>query len=212
MAIEKLKEWHTFCFKSSMLEDIVKELNRDNFKVTRLVITASRTLSLKSSMYPIPELEKYSKAKLVQRLRVEMGRFKRLPLEIEERTEDIIASRTLQSDQGIDLKELHGILTSPPYQFPRVHIIEMEGDILTELPKGTPKHIKFKRTSFLPNEIKKEAKRKNTRGIKTVLDLKTTTQKHHVEAIRQALSPKDPIRHCTIEQRIQEVLACRITT
>jgi len=195
-----------------MLKDIIEELNHDNFKVTRLLIRASRHISSKSYMYSIPELEKYHKGKLVQRQTKIDGIIPRLSLQVLEQTIDIIAKKQLESKEGINLKELHGILTSHPYQFPRVHVMEMEGDIVTELPEGTPKHLKFKRTSFLPNEIKKEAKTKNTRGITTVLDLKTTTQKHHVEAIRQALSPKDPIRHCTIEQRIQEVLACRITT
>ena len=124
-------EFHTLHLRSRILGEVIKEINLNELRVTRLVISADKTIESKHEYLPIPELEQYYKGKgIIQSRKRKWKEISKLPLLIREQNQDRIRSATMASESGIDLDAVNKVLTNPPYDFPYVRVEEFEAIVL----------------------------------------------------------------------------------
>jgi len=202
MAIERMVNFHTLHLQSRILSEVIKELDIKELCVTKLVISANKTIETKSEKLPIPELEQFTSRPYIDKQSRKWDEIRNFPLWKREQTQEMLNQKTLEHKDGINLEYVNKVLTNPPYEFPYVRVEELQGTILKEVPKGTPKKITFKRTLVKQAAVVSTLKPQPHAGPKYTLELTTTRRKEPVERIRELIAQHDPIKFC--EQILKE--------
>lgn len=209
MAIERIMEYHTLHLRSRILSDVIKELDTKELCVTRLVISADKTIESKTEHYALPELEKYLEGCRIIRRGQSKKAIDKLPLSMRKQTQEMVMKQDLASEEGIDLEYVNKVLTNPPYDFPYVRVEEIGATILKEVPKDVPKKITFKRTRVKQARVVSTLKPQPHAGPKYTLELVTTRQKSRVQKIRELIAERDPIKFCEMVMKSDLVAVCK---
>ena len=123
-------EFHTLHLRSRILGEVIKEINLNELRVTRLVISADKIIEHSSENSGIPELEQYYSGKMLKTDHFKEKTIKKLPLTIRKDIRERIQIKSLIKDDGIDLEYVNKVLTNPPYDFPHVRVEEFEAVVL----------------------------------------------------------------------------------
>jgi hypothetical protein len=227
-------EFHTLYLRSRILGEIIKELKLDELRVTKMIISADKTIEHTAEKHPIPELEQYTNNTSYLKRKTTRKEIMQLPLRIRTMTQDQFSEKSLTSTEGIDLAYVNKVLTEPPYDFPYVRVEEFEATILKAeepekptieeksatktkkekkvaptKPTPIPKTIKFKRTAVKQASIVSTLTPSPSPGRKYTLQLETTTRKEAVERIRDIIAEHNPIKFCELVMKSDVITVCK---
>ena len=200
MTMYEPKQFHTLHTRSRILSEVIQELDLKELCVTKLVISATKSIESKTESFPIPELQKYATRKKapakVHRETKKMKQITHMPLRIQSQILDRLVNLHFAREDGIDLEYVDKVLTNPPYDFPYVRVEEIQGTILKEVPEGTPKTVTFKRTLVKQAQVVSTLKPQKHGGPKYTLELVTTRKQQAVSNLRKLIAVKDPVKVC----------------
>lgn len=224
-------EFHTLHLRSRVLGEIIKELNLNEIRVTKMVISADKVIEHTSEKHPIPELERYFGENPLLRETNKKQQIRLLPLNEVTEIEERINNKAIVAENGIDLAYINKVLTEPPYSFPYVRVEEFDATILQaqeplkepekaklfkrtkeaepEKPAPIPEKIKFKRTAVKQANIVSTLKPQPHGGPKYTLELVTTRKKESVERIRNIIAEHDPIKFCELVMKSDVITVCK---